>query len=608
MDVDHPDVGVLRRLRARLRARLRRDEEGFGLLELVVASTVMMTALTSMAYVATNSFGTIAMSRERQTANGLLDEAMEQLRALPYDTIWLGLRTSDLAGDPRIIGAGTTVSPYRLAANNERIVNVSSNLTVAPIVPNRTTQTVNGVVYTVRMYLSYWNDDPTTGTVTATGYVDWYSGVQATDNAFVRTSTLIFSPAAAASAAGSPAAIGPTGGSTGCISTACYGTGGPTLPFFASTASVKGGRTEISAGSALGLSIVTPSVASAFQLAQIANVQGWASTENVSLPTASPPTVWGPLSNSSKADDDPASPGSTRYDSKQGSSAAPATATTTFASGVTNASLSATVGAASNYDTVSTIAATSAANHCKNLAGVEQDDGQACARTYADAGAVTATVSLDVLGLGLGSMDVLQQGASTAAVHTNRDLVSSGAGVCVGTSGTGCVHTEATRTITSLKVGAVPAALKPLGFGSLIELTGYSDTVTAEAGINAAAPTATSGGALKIWNGLGYTTIPWASAIGTSLTPSISVSSGVVNVSITANLAVGSPSTTPTTPTSCVVGSSSLACRTRGEAMLSSPLRGSLSYDVKVLGVSVLAFSMAIDMGDLSVSASYVNP
>jgi hypothetical protein len=33
-----------------------------------------------------------------------------------------------------------------------------------------------------------------------------------------------------------------------------------------------------------------------------------------------------------------------------------------------------------------------------------------------------------------------------------------------------------------------------------------------------------------------------------------------------------------------------------------------VSYDVRVLGVSVLAFTVSVDMGDLSASAAYEDP
>jgi hypothetical protein len=569
---------------------VRRGEGGFGLLELVVASTVMMSAITSLAYVATNAFSTIGRTRERHTADGLLDEAMEQLRALPYDTISLGLRTSDLAGDPRLIGAGTSASPYRLAATNERIVHVSNNRVVAPIVPNSSTRTVNGVVYTVRMYLTYFNDDTTTGTFTATAYVDWFSGVFR-GATFVRTSTVIFSPAAAAA-----------GSASSCLSTATHATAGPCLPFFTATSSVKAGRTSFTTGSTLGAVVDTPSVASVFQIEQVKTVLGLASTEALGLPSGTP-SVWGPVAGGSQATDDQAANNPKPYDTMSGSSAPPGSSPTTpFGSGT----LSFTVGAATTYDSVSTIRANPAVPAaspylCRDLAGTALADDLPCGRTTGSSGTMTGTVTVPSQPLGLTTMDVLEIGTTTVGAHTNYDALASGASC----TASGCAKTAASRTVSSIKIGSLPGPLKLPGMGFLVELTGYSDSVTAEAGITSAVPTATSAGTLKVWNGVGYTTIPWATAKGTTLpVAAVSASLGAVTINITTDLRAGTTSAQPTTGT-CL---GSLACTTRSEAVVSSPLTGTITYDIRSGLVSVLSFTMAVNMGDLSATAAYADP
>jgi hypothetical protein len=579
-----------------VRACARRDEQGFGLLELVVASTVMMTAITSLAYVATDAFGTIGMTRERSTANGLLDEALEQLRALPYSTIALGMETANLAGDPRVIGAGTALSPYRLATTNERIVHVSNNVNVAPLVPNSSTRTVNGIVFTVRVYLSYFQDNPASGAYTGTAYVDWFSGLQGSSKtAFVRASTIIFSPPPSPSA---------------CLSTTTHAFSGPCMPFFTGVASVKGGRTLIATGATTGAVIDTPGVATSSQIEQISRVQGWATTEALGMPSGTP-NVWGPLSGNSQADNDPASPGSSSYEIVTGSSAPPSsTPTTPFGSAVLNV----TVGGATSFESVSTTAAGAnnpaapgGVNTCRDLGGTAIADSLPCSRTTGASGTMTSSVDLTSLGGGLGSMDVVEQGATTVGVHTNRDTAPGG-GRCAGTSNTGCISSSATRTISSLKIGGVPSALKPAGFGSLIELTGYTDTATAAAGIGALDAQASSSAVnFRFWNGAGYSLVPWASAVGTTVSSSLSVTTGVVTINITSNVRVGNV-TALSSPAATCMGSLALACRTHAEATLASPLRGTVSYDVRVLGVSVLAFTVSVDMGDLSASAAYEDP
>jgi hypothetical protein len=321
--------------------------------------------------------------------------------------------------------------------------------------------------------------------------------------------------------------------------------------------------------------------------------------------------VWGPLSGSSQADNDPASPGSSSYERVTGSLATPgSTPTSGFGAGILNVA----VGGATTYESISTTAAGAAnaaapggVNTCQNLGGTALTDQLPCSRTTGTSGTMTSSVDLTSLGAGLGSMDIYEQGTTTVGVHTNRDTAAGG-GICAtgsGTSSTGCIHSEATRTVSAIKMGAVPAALKPAGFGSLIELTGYADTVTAEAGINASAATASSSAvSFRFWNGAGYTLVPWASAMGTTVSSSLSVSTGTVTINVSANVGVGNV-TSLSSPAATCMGSLALPCRTRAEATLSSPLRGTVNYDVRVLGVSMLAFTVSVDLGDLSASAAY---
>src|SRR5207247_11198162 len=95
-------IAFLRRIRSRLRG-----EAGFTLIELMVAVGIMLVALLAMAYTATIGFSDIALARQRQGANGLADQAMEQIRGLPFDTIKKGLATWDVGTDANIVTCGT---------------------------------------------------------------------------------------------------------------------------------------------------------------------------------------------------------------------------------------------------------------------------------------------------------------------------------------------------------------------------------------------------------------------------------------------------------------------------------------------------------------------
>ena len=562
-------------------------------MELVVASTVMMTALSSMAYVATNAFSDIALARERQTANALLDEAIERLRALPYDTVSLGMRTSDVVGDPRVIGSGTALAPYRLATSNERIVHVSTNQTVEPLVPNVTAKTVDRIVYATRIYLTHFQDNPQSGAVTATAYTDWFSNTRGQGNVFMRTSTVIFSPAAAAA-----------GGSVGaCLTTATHPFSGPCVPNLIGSAVATNARTTISSP-ATTHTVDGPSAASLMQLEQISSIQGSAVSGGVTLDLAGSPSTTGYASGNSKADNDP-TPGSTSYDSKPPAGTSPTSAasmTGTFGSSTTTAN----VAGGATYLTTSATSAT-ASTVCRDTAGTSITDGLPCGRsTGTSGGATSMDAGLDFLGVGLGTMELVQQDGFSVAAHTNRDDASSstGGGVCTGTSSAGCIHSKATRSIAAYRVGAFPSALKPAGFGYLLELTNYADSVSAEAGIAASAPDAPPpAGTVRYWNGVGYTTVAFAAGVTLPI-PTVVATSGTTTIRMTSNLRTGTETRSSTSAT-CL---GTLPCRTRGESMRTSPLTGTVGIEVIVLGVPQLTLTVSVNLGNLTASASYADP
>src|SRR5207302_4863535 len=84
--------GMCRLRRARVASG---SEDGFTVIELVMATGLMFFALTGMLYTAVAGFRGIAVARGRQSANGVANQTLEQVRALPYDTLTKGLSNSD---------------------------------------------------------------------------------------------------------------------------------------------------------------------------------------------------------------------------------------------------------------------------------------------------------------------------------------------------------------------------------------------------------------------------------------------------------------------------------------------------------------------------------
>lgn len=562
-------------------------------MELVVACTVMMTALTSMAYVTTGAFGDIAMAEERLAANGLLDEAIEQLRALPYDTVSLGMRTSDLAGDPRVIGDGTASSPYRLATSNERIVHVSTNQIIAPLVPNVSSRTIDNKVFAVRVYLTHFSDDPLSGAVTATVYVEWTSAVRNSGAVSMRAVTVIFSPAAASA-----------GSSGACLSTATHPFSGPCLAFVYGMAATDPGQLSLSGTGILGtlveeVSSSLPTASTTMQIEQTTSVQGRA----VSAGSTDGTTRSGYEPTNSKADNDPASAGSTPYDASYGSALSTSLA---GSSGSTSLSLS---GSGDASESVSTTAANTT-QVCRDLAGTtDLVDDEPCGRVSGHVGSMAASVDLGTLDLTshlLGGIVPFAISGARVISHTDREVASTG-GVCAGTSTPGCVRSTTTRSIDSLRLGGMPSG------ESLVKLEGFTSTVTAEAGIAAAEPTAAASGTVSYWNplllsGVGaYATIAVDFGSGAAITiPPVTITdlafSGITLV-VSAELRTGSAARS-FTATTCMTN---LACRTRGDATLGSPLIGTVTYTF-THGSSVTSLTVTVDLGNITASASYADP
>ncbi len=77
-----------------------REESGFGLVELLIAMTVMVVGITAL--VAGMSSGMVAVKRagDESTAAALADKQMEAYRALPTAAIYLEASTITSAGGP----------------------------------------------------------------------------------------------------------------------------------------------------------------------------------------------------------------------------------------------------------------------------------------------------------------------------------------------------------------------------------------------------------------------------------------------------------------------------------------------------------------------------
>ncbi len=153
------------------------DGDGFSIIEIVVAVGVIFVAMVAMAHAATIALVDVGHARQRQSATGLANRAIEQVRALPANTVRLGLSATDLAtgDDPNIttqqVGGGGGVTRYFY--NGEEILAHTPTADAAPnppLVPHRVQKPVGPTTYWVAVYTTLLPDGET---VRVTADVSW---------------------------------------------------------------------------------------------------------------------------------------------------------------------------------------------------------------------------------------------------------------------------------------------------------------------------------------------------------------------------------------------------------------------------------------------------
>ena len=579
--------GVVRRLRQRSGG-----EDGFTLVEVMVASGILFVTLTALAYTSTVAFADIGLARQRQAAIGLANQALEQVRALPYDVVTRGLSNSDLAvPDPNIVASG---GEYRFGG--ERIPHANFTGSVRPLVPHRSTTTVGTTSYTVGVYPTHYGDDPASGVYRVTVLVDWTKPVRQGVSTRVRSSTLIHSPAGASGTAPFPT---------------------PRQPFFYATAAAHPGSVDVT-GTLGALTLERAALllgerVSNMQVEQLSAVQGLVRTGGATLDLAgAEPQTAGYQQVSAAATDNP------------GAGSTADTATTPAQS--THA-LSATAGgsrielATSGGDSGTAHATVRAADgQCQNLDGLAQIDGLPCGSSSSDQEATTtATVRLEAGAVSLGDALLASLAEPAGAspnqgrAFTNRAIGPEGTTCATApANGDGCAATAVSRALGTLNLAGLPAAAPPppLWEGQLVQLTGWADRASAESGAGTSAPAVTLAGVIRYWAGaaMGYVDL-----VVDQFTPSglvvpvaplevvVDARSGPVDIRITPSLTVGGTGVSDSAPAGCVAP----CARTAVEARARAPLLGTIGYVATQNGATIADLTIAVNLGALQAQASY---
>jgi prepilin-type N-terminal cleavage/methylation domain-containing protein len=584
----------------RLHGRMR-SEGGFTLIELMVALGVVLVALVAMAYLATVGFTDIALARQRQGANGLANQTMEQIRALPFDTLKKGLANTDLNGDANITKNGPCAGTGTWYCYAGEQIPRGTNPNVVPLVPHTQTITVGKTTYTVRAYVTWYNNVTTSNTFRLTVLVTWPNAARQGVSSSVQTQSIAYSGA-------------------GCLSTKTHPFAAPCQPFFYGNATAGQGHFDVT-GAIEGIQLETASLlltgeSSNAQVEQIAAVQGISTASGASLTlNGQAAQVSGGQQATSGADNDPAQPGQ-EYDS-------------VLATGSGGALLASSGGGSPNLvtltpstsDPLATTSTTSASLvnpiHLCPLFGISENDLQACGSSTAQqVGTASSTLALNKsLSLGTTTLVSALAPPSAGSSFVNRQLQ---------TGADGLIHSDVVRpmgtvTLASLPSGLDPAAV-PVGWaGYLVQISGVTETVTAETGTNSPAPTVAAAGTIRYWNGIGYSTVavapgnsinlPVASVHILTLVGGKILQIDVQGSSVDCNVwALGCPTTGGTSTSETLQTCSPVPCpntRSSATAQAGSPFLGDLHYTVTYNGSVLANLTIHVDFGSLLAQNTY---
>jgi hypothetical protein len=595
-------------------------EGGFVLLEVMLATVVLTMLFFGVGSVLTSQGSSVGSSSSWTVANGLLNQAMEEVHSLQWNVVSAGLYQSDstLCGDTKISWSGpcpTGTATY----NGESVLLQGGSATNAPFTPeHKTAQTMGGVTFTTAAYpTQYTGTSGISGIVRVTVIVTWSPSAIGTTSA-ISAQTLLYPPEC----------IAP--GPSNCVYP------GPTQPFFYAGADSGGGSSVTVTGTVQDLPFdeltsIVSDVFSSMQIEQTSAVSGSVETSGAESQVDGTTQTVGENGDSTTANDEPGTGSGSQTDSEDSQSSTGISVTGTLDNYFELAP------GDDSFSTTSTISASSSPT-CTDLSGTTQVTGLPCGSGEASQTSATASDQLDLdyggtvpLGVTpLSSIAPPNPGTSTAVAQSfvaHYTAAGPSTAYCdTGgtTSGDGCVHAGAERSLGTVMLGGIPSELEsqaPSGWGSgttgcppgnyLVALQPYSDSVAAESGIDSTStPSPSTAGApsetVCYFNGSGYTedttTLP-VDSNPQSIAPSLSMSGSLDGQSFTVTMASSLTLgyVTETTPASgCGSGS---ACQE--SATISSPLEGSITYDISAGTTQIAALTVSVNLGELNASTSY---
>lgn len=586
-----------RMLAARLRPRLA-GERGFTIIETVVALGVVFASLATVAYTVTAGLRYIGHSRARSQATGFANEIIEEVRALPYDTIKAGMSSTNLSADPNIVYCAPS---YRFeSCGGEKLVvsTFAGAYSANWIVPHSGTVDLDGLQTTWATYVT--NNDVTTNPYTVTVIVNWTGGALPNNTGnTVQLQSRFWSP-------------------PGCLSTAVHPFAAPCQPFFYGLADAPPGQISISGDLHLGSVDFTDAVIdlagaeAAGQQEQLTSLIATATSTGGQIDDSVGNESEGAESVVGEADSDPGSPTGSAGGSPLSGGGASLERLNPDCCGEIGLRLTVPSGTSGNAN--SSNAATSADTYACPPEGARETDSLPCSGTRVkQGGEITAQAPFTHVVSALGQANVVRVTAPASYTTTviDRDAVSGYNGL---------VDVSANRYLGSIYLGGFPTAgmTAPTGMSTsasvdtnyCVRITGYSENTRVLVGERTATnPSNSVAGTLYYYNGSGFSSKTVTdSTLGTvavtcQKTQTVSGRSVTWRVQVLAGGFVAATAPAPTQTTD--PGDS----QTRTEAdATTTPIGVTLSYQLIVDGAYEVDLIVQTDLGSILATGAYGEP
>jgi type II secretory pathway pseudopilin PulG len=611
-------------MRRRWLAQLDRDERGFTIVETVAALGIMLTVLVSLAYAVTAGISFQRHAKDRQTANGLANQIMEQVRGLPYEAIQNGMLSTDLAGDANIASCdgGTTKKLFACTATSgspagtgETIVQTPSLTTTTPLVPHRsstspnTNVTVDGATFSWATYVSQGaaSADGDDAPYRVTVQVAWTTaGVAKT----VRLQSLFWSP-------------------SGCRSIETHPYAAPCQAFFYGKATVPEGTISIEpTPSTVGINntlfdggeVSLGGANASVQQEQVVQSLASFSLAHADVTTSGVTTTYGAAQGASSADSDPNTTSVAYQRSRCGTEVTCATATGSSPSSSAPDRITFTVPTTTTAESVATVqAATAQPCPPSNVVATPENDALSCAgASYVQPSDVAVQATIGSTTPSLGTFDVVRVAASSttdpAPIRAiSHRVASPTTNVCSPPADTdGCTTLTANRAYGTIAVAGLPSGLgTPAGWsGGFVRIENYADSATLSVGTNAPYPTtsaSTPAGQLRVYDSASGTYDSYN--LSSSLTGVTETYTRTVNVSgkdVTATFTLdGSQASNASSLKTSAPTSTDTTTRTEATAQVIAPVIA-VRYQLSISGVgTVLDITTMVNLGTLDLDASY---